>query len=673
MSVEHFPKFSALVEKQLAAMTGHLYVSKVDPNHLWDTYLAAFPEGTNPVYIERTEHNCNCCRNFVRNLGCVVAVHGSKLVTVWDGDFPYPYDIVAAKLREVVLMHGIKEPYFTKQPNYGSKPNLGVTKLNKVIQWSHFWGTVPAASFKAQPQAAAGVARASHDVLLRGVKELTRESIEAALDLIAANQLYKGEQSKAGLVGLLEVQSKFNALATDPEREILIWEASWLHFATIRNTAIGTFLQDLSAGKPPEVALEAYEKMTAPENYKRPVAAITPKMVEAAVAELKELRLEGAVHRRFAHIEDVSVNDVLYVDNSVRGRMKDSGGLAELLAGEVKAPTVDLSKAVPIKIDEFMSEVVPKATGIKVLVKNNQEGNFVSVTAPVDEDSGQLFKWANDFAWSYKDNVADAIKARVKAAGGNVDNAQLRVSLAWFNTDDLDLHCEGPSGNELYYKNKYEGKQQILDVDMNAGWGTTMTPVENMAWKPGSIKDGVYRFYVKQYAKRNSSNVGFQIQLATADSVQVFAHKQGLASGAKVLVLTLKIKSGAVESSVLGVGLASDAASRTVWGVPTEQLTKVDSIMNSPNYWGNNRDGAKHWFFVLDGCRNPEPTRGFYNEFLNKRLAPHRKVFEVLADKTKCVQSDNQLSGVGFTAARGDSLLAVVQTDKDQRSYKVNF
>ncbi len=73
-----------------------------------------------------------------------------------------------------------------------------------------------------------------------------------------------------------------------------------------------------------------------------------------------------------------------------------------------------------------------------------------------------------------------------------------------------------------------------------------------------------------------------------------------------------------------------------------------------------NAYGNKHTFFLLDGAKNDEPTRGIYNEFLHPRLETHRKVFEVIGDKTKCQPIDNQLSGLGFSSTKHDSVIVRV-------------
>jgi hypothetical protein len=92
--------------------------------------------------------------------------------------------------------------------------------------------------------------------------------------------------------------------------------------------------------------------------------------------------------------------------------------------------------------------------------------------------------------------------------------------------------------------------------------------------------------------------------------------------------------------------------------------------MYSPNHWGDNKVGAKHLILALKGCKNPGATRGMYNEFLDNRLTAHSKVFEVLSSRTKCAYSDEQVSGVGFTAARGDSVTVVVN---GKRAYTLTF
>ena len=50
-------------------------------------------------------------------------------------------------------------------------------------------------------------------------------------------------------------------------------------------------------------------------------------------------------------------------------------------------------------------------------------------------------------------------------------------------------------------------------------------------------------------------------------------------------------------------------------------------------------------------AKNPEPVRGFFNEYLNSELTPHRKVFlRFLADKMKTPYQEHQLSGLGFSS-----------------------
>jgi hypothetical protein len=82
----------------------------------------------------------------------------------------------------------------------------------------------------------------------------------------------------------------------------------------------------------------------------------------------------------------------------------------------------------------------------------------------------------------------------------------------------------------------------------------------------------------------------------------------------------------------------------------------------SPNYWDEqDSTGNKHYFFFLKDCVNDSTPRGFFNEFLNEKLTPHRKVFEALGSKMRVTESENQLSGIGFSSTQRNSILAKIE------------
>ncbi len=74
--------------------------------------------------------------------------------------------------------------------------------------------------------------------------------------------------------------------------------------------------------------------------------------------------------------------------------------------------------------------------------------------------------------------------------------------------------------------------------------------------------------------------------------------------------------------------------------------------MLSPNYWDGQGIGNRHWFFMIEGCRNSGTARGFYNEFLRPDLSPHRKVLEIVGAKMRAETENEQLSGLGFSSTQ---------------------
>lgn len=664
-----FHKFAKAVhDRYMELAKNELYLTDTSSDEIVQVYLAAFPEGTNPIFRVNTEHDCSCCKQFIKTLGRVVGIVGGKVETIWGplANLPAPYDIVAAKLDEYVKSKPLKTIFRTKESRYGAEKTHEDLGGGDVRTWHHFHGTVQKRHLTNDPGVARGKFDGDLQVFRRGVTELKESAIAEVLDLIASKALYRGEEHLKSLQDFKKLQASFKAL-DEAGRDAFLFSNFNAPGARFRNTVIGVLVTDLSEGMDIEVAVRKFEAMVAPTNYKRTTALITPKMVESAMQTIREKGLEPALERRMAKLSDISINNVLWADHSAQSKMRSSLESALLGVAMKSVMKRDPSEAaVDITVDEFVATVIPKAIGIDVLVKNAHQANFVTLTAPVHADAPRLFKWDNGFAWSYDGNVTDSIKERVKRAGGDVD-AKLRFSLAWFNYDDLDLHVEPPSGPKVYFGNK----QGILDVDMNAGGGRSRTPVENASFR--TPRDGKYKVWVNQFNRRETCDTGFEMEVAHAGGILNLSYQKAMSSHENALVGTFEVKAGAIVGVALGEDIHSSSISQKKWGLDTETFVKVDTMMLSPNHWDGQAVGNKHLFFMIDGCVNPDPVRGVYNEFLRGDLEEHRKVFEVVGNKTQCPSIPGQLSGLGFSSTRGDKVTVAVHSERNTRHYNIHF
>ncbi|AEI71071.1 hypothetical protein [EBPR siphovirus 2] len=694
---ENFPLFAAAVEARFRALSNGELLTVNSPD-IFDVYLAAFPEGTNPIFRVRTEHDCSLDKQFVRNLGRVVAVRDGAVTTVWDvQNLPYPYDVVAAKMSEHVRSLPITSVYRTKQRQYGAEKTVGLV-ADKPHTFFHFWGKVATRHYSATPDEACGTINTTVQVFQRGLDTLSLSALDTVLELIDGNALYRGAEFRKAVAEFRLMLAGYRTLNSDVARSLFAWQNFDSPFARFRNTAIGTLIVDLSEGMDLDKAVRVFESKVAPHNYKRTTALITPKMVEQAVETLQSLGLESALERRFAKLSDVSVNNVLFVDNSVRGAMK--GGIAGLLADAVKPVAVKLDNVEPYGITEFMQYVVPNAMAIDLLVENGHLGNFVSLTAPVHADAGRLFKWDNGFAWSYDGEVADSMRQRVQSRGGRVDGV-LRFTHQWNdvgrNASLMDLHVfmpghpftQNPTSdvtiNDNYGGSSYSHRRRIgwnrrtdtetggvQDVDYVREAPVGFIPVENITFPNlHRMPEGDYVMKVHNWQLRLPTNSGFKAEIEFGGQVFQYDHPQPLKHKEWVTLAVVTLRNGQFSIRHLH---PTTTSSQKKWGVDTHALTPVSILMASPNHWDGRETGAKHWFFMLKGCKNPDPARGIYNEFLRGDLEPHRKVFEILGSKTKCQPTDDQLSGVGFTAARNDKVKAVVTAaNGSRRAYELQF
>lgn len=674
----NFVKFREAVNRQLDIMiaTGaELFEVDLEKNDLWELYLASFPQGTNPIYRERTEHDCQCCKQFIRDLGKIVAVKNG-VMSIWDISLnDNTYQPVADALSELVKSAPIKNVYRHYQQNVGTAKNYETDDKGKVTIWEHFHYKLPTKLVLPKKDIATylGKTRTNYEVLQRSVDEITADAIDVVLELIDQNSLYRGSEHRATVAKLQKVKKAYDKI-TEPQAKtlFLVNKAAELKEAgRFKNTVIGTLLTDISSGVELTKAVKSFEDKVAPANYKRPTALVTQSMITQAQNKVEELGLSDALHRRFATTQDLTVNNVLFADRSTKSVMEGTvfDGLSPTKANKPK-----FNNLTEVSIEDFIAKILPKAETIELMMENSHTGNLVSLIAPVDPDAPNLFKWDNNFSWSYNGEVADSMKERVKAAGGDVTGV-LRYSIQWNeeNKDperDFDAHCIEPNKNLIYYGNKRKKhlSSGMLDVDIISPG--SKPAVENITWSnKDKMQEGVYTFIVHNFSSAASTE-GFTAEIEYDGVIHSFNYNSPLKGNQKVQVAKVKFsKTNGIE---LVESLSSQASTKNVWGLDTQQFHKVAMVMASPNHWDEQEVGNKHWFFILEDCLNPDSARGFYNEFLRGDLTEHRKVFELLSAKLKASESDNQLSGLGFSSTQRNSVVCKI-SGAFNRTVKINF
>lgn len=657
---------------KMAKDASRLYKTGVSGDQLWDAYINSFPEGE-----ERQSHNCHACHSFIKHYGNVVAIVDNTIVTYWDAVHSPGYENTAKAMSKVVLSAPIENVFLSSERNLGLDKNREMLESGEIITWEHLFTVLPA-KFVFTPGAfnsidtAGSQARDSKNVCKRSLDELTEESVLTVLELISQNSLYRGAEFKKQLEAFRDLQRKYSQIPAE-KRDNFCWDVSADNFiARIRNTAIGTLLEDLSLGLDIETAVIKFERIMAPANYKRPTAIITKKMVENAQKKVEALGLVESLPRRHASIDDLTVNNVLFVNRDARKQMAD-GIFAKLAESTGAINPRSYSKSAEVSIEDFIKNILPTISEMEVLVENSHISNLVTLTAPVNLNAPSLFKWSNNFAWAYNGNVADSFKEKVKAAGGRIEGV-LRCSLHWFNYDDLDIHVVEPNGNEIYFGNKRSATSGELDIDMNAGSGKSRDAIENIIWTdPSRMREGIYKLRVNNFAKRESIDVGFECEIECNGEIFHFNYDKAVPNKSTILVARFQWSRANGVKILESISSSPTSKSQEIWNINTNKFVRVTSMMMSPNYWdGQQGIGNKHYFFMLEGCKNPDPVRGFFNEYLKPELDEHRKVFEAIGSRMQTPYNENQLSGLGFSSTQRNSLIVKVK-GTITRTLKITF
>lgn len=663
-----------------------LFEVLVDKDELWNTYLNSFPAGTNPIFRERTEHDCSCCRHFIKSIGAAIIIKDGQAHTIWELKLNDPtYQTVANALDAFVKSHEVSDIYLSKFKQIGTDHNFEEID-GKAHRWDHFFLELPDKFINrtsSSNEEIKGQFRDTRNVFKRSLDEITMDAVDTVLELINSNTLYKGEEWKTALTEFKKYKKEYDKLTTATDKALYTWEKSikaGMAIGRIRNHSIGTLLVNISEDMDLDLAVKKYEQIVAPANYKRPKAIFTKKMLEDAKKTITELGYMDSLQRRFATLNDISVNNVLFSNKEAARKMTDTDDIFGQMEKDVTVNPKKFSKVEEISVQDFIDKVLPTAKEIEAFVENKHEKNFVSLIALVNKDAKTMFKWNNGLSWAYSGNITDSdMKQNVKAAGGNVNGA-LRFSIMWNeaqnDNSDLDAHCIEPDSNEIYYGNCRKprmsrmGGQLDIDITRPMEQMKGKPSVENITWADKShMKPGTYRFFVRQFAARGSK--GFKAEIEFDGEIHAFEYNHPVSGDVTVAEVVLDENGNfSIKEKLNGT---SSVSSRDIWGVQTNQFVPVSVISYSPNYFDDqNGIGHRHVFFFLKDCVNTEEPNGFYLEFLDNDLMKHKRVFEALGAKCHVQDTDNQLSGIGFSTTKRAELVVKVK-GATERIMKIKF
>lgn len=682
--------------------TGKLFKVALSGQEVWDLYIKGFkndPKFRDPA---SSEHNCNICNNFIRRYGNIVSIDENyNIVSIFDVEGMDEYIDVVSALSTTIKKSKIVGVFFEtfnelNSLNYercsksatkfrlGLDKNIkrytreeaekfGVVKPNETRTFYHLHIDVPSIFVDQSGKSVEnlqGDYRDAKNVFQRGMEEISLDTLFLVKDLIVQGSLLDGTTHLAKLEKFISLKIEYDSLK-NKERDNWCWIASYkLPIAKFKNELIGVLCSELSEGKELNEACKAWNKRVDPVNYMKTTAPITKKQIAEAKQFVEENGYVESFDRRMAILDDIKASEILHL-NSGKGDIKSVSIFDGVKSTSTRHKRAEFDGVEEIGIEKFMKDILPGCTSIEAFLTNQQEGNMVTLTTANVKESKPIFKWDNNYSWTFNGNLAgkSQIKENVKLAGGKI-NGILRASLQWNDEDtkgivDFDLHCTESLGNEIYFGNKVSNTTGgWLDVDMVR---PPKIGIENISYQK-QPKDMDYLFYVRNYC--GSSNKGFKVEIEFNGEIYNYHITSNVRGNINIARISVRKEQFIIEHllpCIEGFGV-----NKEIYGLETNNFHKVNLVCLSPNHWDDNNVGNKHYIFGLEGCQSPNSIRSFHNENLNSELATHKRVLEVLSTQCMVNSIKGQLSGLGYNATVKDELILKL-SGSHKRVVKVKF
>jgi hypothetical protein len=105
----------------------------------------------------------------------------------------------------------------------------------------------------------------------------------------------------------------------------------------------------------------------------------------------------------------------------------------------------------------------------------------------------------------------------------------VKITLSFDRTHDLDLHVIEPNGEEISFENNSSATGGTLDLDSGSNCQPSPANSENIFWPPGGAPTGEYRVTVHNYQHCMPGEIPFTVRIAYDRTVSI--HRGSFADG----------------------------------------------------------------------------------------------------------------------------------------------
>lgn len=356
-------------------------VFTTDAEGLFEAFLGGIPDEARQYY------NCHSCKEFINKYGGLVTLteSGSVDSTLWSELAPEFFRQSMVAMNNIIMRSRITGVFVSSDKMLGH-PITGI--------WTHFHAVNPN-PYQGRLYSANQVAadkRADFVLLKDSLREYPLTAVNQAVLLLKTDSLYRSEKVLGVAEWFQSLHKQLESVKNGKIRDNIVWKAvatAAPGFCHLKNTMIGTLLDDLVSGLDYEDVSRRFAAKMHPLQYQRPQADPTVGNIARAEEIVKKLGIERSLVRRFARLDEIQAMWKPFGD--VKPKKATDGVFSHLTPKGQREPVRMTLPTQTITWKKFSEEILPITTSIELYVPDY--GSFCALVTAQYDDAPPIIQW----------------------------------------------------------------------------------------------------------------------------------------------------------------------------------------------------------------------------------------------------------------------------------------